>query len=155
MAIKENSFTQDDRSDGEKKELHQAVDTASHTHSPNSQSSTFVERKEADGDYKNLHLQSTSQPSVQEKGVDPEQKQFYDDFAARDNQWHARIERRLLVKVDLHLLPLLVIMYLLNFLDRKYVPPHVFLAFASSHCPAGIISSKVFRANGWIFFQLL
>lgn len=63
--------------------------------------------------------QHTSGPPVQEKGVDEEQKNFHAAFAGYDAQWHLRMKRKLLFKVDIHLLPLLVAMYLLNFLDRN------------------------------------
>jgi hypothetical protein len=44
------------------------------------------------------------------------------EFAARDEEWHAYRTRRLLRKVDMHLLPWIVLMYLTNFLDRTYAP---------------------------------
>ncbi|KAI9793284.1 MAG: hypothetical protein M1833_000783 [Piccolia ochrophora] len=57
--------------------------------------------------------------NVHQKGVDRAQKELYDAFAARDASWHEAETKRLLMKVDWHLLPLLVLMYLLNFLDRN------------------------------------
>ena len=87
----------------------------SHIGSPHSPSSS-PDQKDSQSNFRH---QSTSQPTRQEKGVDPEQKRLYDEFAARDEQWRVKIEAKLLSKVDWHLLPLLVIMYLLNFLDRK------------------------------------
>jgi hypothetical protein len=51
-----------------------------------------------------------------------EHDELYQAYAAKGEEWHRRMTRRLMRKVDLHLLPLLVIMYLLNFLDRKYAP---------------------------------
>lgn len=44
---------------------------------------------------------------------------IYGDFASQDEQWKARQTALLLRKVDWRLLPLLVLMYLLNFLDRS------------------------------------
>lgn len=41
------------------------------------------------------------------------------EFASRDLAWHQQETRRLLWKIDLHLLPWIVLMYLTNFLDRK------------------------------------
>ncbi|KAI5362402.1 Putative major facilitator superfamily, MFS transporter superfamily [Septoria linicola] len=41
------------------------------------------------------------------------------DFASRDPEWVDSTNKRLLRKIDLHLLPLLIVMYLLNFLDRS------------------------------------
>ena len=63
--------------------------------------------------------QSTSSPLVVEKGITDDQKQLYAQFANQDQAWHAKTKRRLLFKVDIHLLPLLIAMYLLNFLDRN------------------------------------
>lgn len=44
---------------------------------------------------------------------------LYQAYASKDAEWHQKMTRTLLLKVDLHLLPFLVLMYLLNFLDRK------------------------------------
>ena len=43
------------------------------------------------------------------------------EFASRDAEWHQQKTRQLLWNVDLHLLPWIVLMYLTNFLDRKYL----------------------------------
>ncbi|KAH8202427.1 hypothetical protein TruAng_003412 [Truncatella angustata] len=40
-------------------------------------------------------------------------------FASSTPEYHQHMTKRLLRKVDLHLLPLLILMYLLNFLDRN------------------------------------
>ncbi|EME78868.1 uncharacterized protein MYCFIDRAFT_205194 [Pseudocercospora fijiensis CIRAD86] len=48
-----------------------------------------------------------------------EQMQFYADFAARDPELKKSFEKKLVRKIDIRLLPLLVIMYLNNFLDRS------------------------------------
>jgi hypothetical protein len=45
--------------------------------------------------------------------------QIYLDFASRDAQWKAMQNKKLLKKVDIRLLPFLILMYLLNFLDRS------------------------------------
>ncbi|KAF9891595.1 hypothetical protein FE257_003606 [Aspergillus nanangensis] len=60
-------------------------------------------------------------PSTVEKPgvVSQDQNALYQAYAAKDAQWHQMMTRKLLRKVDLHLLPFLVIMYLLNFLDRN------------------------------------
>ncbi|RMZ08949.1 hypothetical protein D0860_04457 [Hortaea werneckii] len=50
---------------------------------------------------------------------DQAQDVFFQDFRARDEEWVAFKEKQLLRKVDMHLLPFLIIMYLLNFLDRS------------------------------------
>ncbi|KAH1701629.1 hypothetical protein KXV70_007606 [Aspergillus fumigatus] len=44
---------------------------------------------------------------------------LYEAYASKGPEWHQQMTRRLLRKVDLHLLPFLVVMYLLNFLDRN------------------------------------
>lgn len=44
--------------------------------------------------------------------------QLYQSFASRDAEWHDHMTKQLLRKVDTRLLPILVLMYLLNFLDR-------------------------------------
>lgn len=40
-------------------------------------------------------------------------------FEAQDEEWRKRIEKKLLRKVDARMLPTLIVMYLLNFLDRS------------------------------------
>lgn len=40
-------------------------------------------------------------------------------FEAQDEEWRKEFDKRLLRKVDIRLLPTLIIMYLLNFLDRS------------------------------------
>jgi hypothetical protein len=44
---------------------------------------------------------------------------IYIEYAAQTPQWKAHHTSRLLRKVDVRLLPLLILMYLLNFLDRS------------------------------------
>ncbi|KAK2624961.1 hypothetical protein QTJ16_005330 [Diplocarpon rosae] len=44
---------------------------------------------------------------------------IYAEFAAKDEQWKVEQNKRLLRKVDFRLLPFLILMYLLNFLDRS------------------------------------
>ncbi|KAG4441298.1 hypothetical protein IFR05_003226 [Cadophora sp. M221] len=45
--------------------------------------------------------------------------QIYVEFASKDEQWKAIQNKKLLRKVDIRLLPFLILMYLLNFLDRS------------------------------------
>lgn len=52
--------------------------------------------------------------------VSPDVFTWAAEFAARDDDWHRQETRKLLWKIDLHLLPWIVLMYLTNFLDRKY-----------------------------------
>lgn len=51
------------------------------------------------------------------------QDAIYQTYVAKSPEWHRKMTKQLLGKVDIHLLPFLVVMYLLNFLDRKYVLP--------------------------------
>ncbi|SPO07182.1 related to putative tartrate transporter [Cephalotrichum gorgonifer] len=44
---------------------------------------------------------------------------YAERFEAQDEEWKKRFERKLVRKVDIRLLPTLIIMYLLNFLDRS------------------------------------
>ena len=44
---------------------------------------------------------------------------YTERFEAQDEEWRKNFERKLVRKVDIRLLPTLVIMYLLNFLDRS------------------------------------
>jgi hypothetical protein len=53
------------------------------------------------------------------KGSPDPTLQIYLDFAAQTDEWKATNSKKLLRKVDFRLLPLLVAMYLLNFLDRS------------------------------------
>ena len=55
------------------------------------------------------------------EGVDAARQAMSIEFASRDTEWHKTATRKLLLKIDLHLLPWVVLMYLTNFLDRKYV----------------------------------
>lgn len=43
---------------------------------------------------------------------------YFQAFAANDAEWHKAFEKKLMRKVDLRLIPLMVIMYLNNFIDR-------------------------------------
>ncbi|KND87710.1 putative transporter [Tolypocladium ophioglossoides CBS 100239] len=52
-------------------------------------------------------------------GADDAQTQLFLHFASRDEEWRAVHEKKLVRRIDLHLMPFLVIMYLLNFLDRS------------------------------------
>lgn len=55
----------------------------------------------------------------QQKGLNDEQNALYREFKDRGEDWHRKQTKKLLWKVDWHLLPCLIMMYLLNFLDRK------------------------------------
>lgn len=43
---------------------------------------------------------------------------YYSVFASKDQEWRGAFEKKLMRKVDLRLVPLLIIMYLNNFIDR-------------------------------------
>ena len=81
-------------------------------------SSDSANKKERGDHVEDLQHQTTAEPLVVEKGVNDEQKRLHAEFAAHDAGWHSKMTRKLMRKVDIHLLPLLVAMYLLNFLDR-------------------------------------
>lgn len=56
---------------------------------------------------------------ITHKGLNPGQDALYQAYASKSPEWHQNMTRSLLRKVDLRLLPFLIVMYLLNFLDRK------------------------------------
>ncbi|KAI3323979.1 allantoate permease [Xylariaceae sp. AK1471] len=56
---------------------------------------------------------------AKKKGIDEQQIAQFRQFMGADADWHQAMNKKLLRKVDIHLLPLLVLMYLLNFLDRN------------------------------------
>ncbi|KAI8298509.1 MFS transporter prlL [Colletotrichum sp. SAR11_59] len=49
----------------------------------------------------------------------PTPEEWAQHFTSRDEAWHKDFDKSLLVKVDRRLMPTLVMMYLLNFLDRS------------------------------------
>ncbi|KAK7209985.1 hypothetical protein V2G26_017163 [Clonostachys chloroleuca] len=51
--------------------------------------------------------------------TDPNPQDWAEHFISRGDEWRNIYERKLLRKVDMRLMPTLVIMYLLNFLDRS------------------------------------
>lgn len=51
-------------------------------------------------------------------GADPAQKALFAEFANKDQAWKDNMDKKLLRKIDIRLLPILVLLYLLNFLDR-------------------------------------
>lgn len=52
-------------------------------------------------------------------GADDSQKALYAEFAARDDEWRAHMDKKLLRKVDMMMLPYLILLYMLKFLDRE------------------------------------
>ncbi|KAI0876511.1 allantoate permease [Hypoxylon argillaceum] len=65
------------------------------------------------------HKQLVIDEAAKRGGVDEGQVALFRRFAEADAAWHRAINKRLMRKVDVHLLPLLILMYLLNFLDRS------------------------------------
>lgn len=64
-------------------------------------------------DQKSLHEDEDSRASSDPLLV------IYQNIASKDAEWKARHTTQLLRRVDIRLLPLLILMYLLNFLDRS------------------------------------
>ncbi|KAL3442366.1 major facilitator superfamily domain-containing protein [Aspergillus insuetus] len=64
-------------------------------------------------------IASHTDADAQRQKVQFEHDELYQAYAAKGEEWHRAMTKKLLRKVDLHLLPLLVLMYLLNFLDRN------------------------------------
>ena len=54
-----------------------------------------------------------------QKGITEEQQAFYQSFKEKEPDWHRVQTKKLLRKVDFHLLPFLAMMYLLSFLDKN------------------------------------
>lgn len=52
-------------------------------------------------------------------GADAAQKALFLEFASKDEAWKKEMDKKLVRKIDIRLLPILVILYLLNFLDRS------------------------------------
>lgn len=52
-------------------------------------------------------------------GADPAQQAFFAEFANKDQAWKDKMDKQLLRKIDIRLLPVLILLYLLNFLDRS------------------------------------
>ncbi|KAI0469362.1 allantoate permease [Xylaria cf. heliscus] len=65
------------------------------------------------------HKKDVIEEAAKKRGIDEEQVAQFRRFAEADAEWHRAMNKKLMRKVDIHLLPLLVLMYLLNFLDRN------------------------------------
>ncbi|KAI0181712.1 putative MFS transporter [Hypoxylon sp. FL1284] len=52
-------------------------------------------------------------------GVEEDQVALFRQFEDAGQEWHDDMTKKLIRKVDLHLLPMLILMYMLNFLDRN------------------------------------
>ncbi|KAI1780774.1 putative MFS transporter [Hypoxylon cercidicola] len=56
---------------------------------------------------------------ARKRGIDEDQIALFRQFTAASTEWHAGMTKKLMKKVDYHLLPMLILMYMLNFLDRN------------------------------------
>ncbi|KAI2632587.1 putative MFS transporter [Hypomontagnella submonticulosa] len=56
---------------------------------------------------------------VEQRGIDEEQIVQFRQFTAAGEEWHHGMTKQLVRKVDFHLLPMIGLMYMLNFLDRN------------------------------------
>ncbi|KAI2784178.1 MFS general substrate transporter [Daldinia loculata] len=65
------------------------------------------------------HQRGTITDAPRDCSVDEEQAVLFRQFSTASLDWHREITKRLTKKVDLHLLPMLMLMYMLNFLDRS------------------------------------
>ena len=65
------------------------------------------------------HHKEVIEEASKKRGIDEEQVAMFRQFMDADADWHQGMTKKLMRKVDIHLLPLLILMYLLNFLDRK------------------------------------
>lgn len=55
-------------------------------------------------------------------GADAAQKALFVEFANKDEVWKKQMDKKLVRKIDIRLLPVLIVLYLLNFLDRLVSP---------------------------------
>ncbi|GAW15115.1 hypothetical protein ANO14919_045240 [Xylariales sp. No.14919] len=65
------------------------------------------------------HKKDVIEEAAKKQGIDEEQIARFRRFTEADADWHRAMNKRVMRKVDIHLLPLLILMYLLNFLDRN------------------------------------
>ncbi|TGJ88376.1 hypothetical protein E0Z10_g273 [Xylaria hypoxylon] len=69
--------------------------------------------------YEIEHKKDVIEEATKKQGIDEEQVARFRRFTEADPDWHRAMNKKVMRKVDIHLLPLLVLMYLLNFLDRN------------------------------------
>ncbi|KAI1769109.1 putative MFS transporter [Hypoxylon sp. FL1150] len=65
------------------------------------------------------HQKEVVADAARKQGIDEDQIDLFRQFTAAGAEWHDGMTKKLMRKVDLHLLPMLVLMYMLNFLDRN------------------------------------
>lgn len=56
---------------------------------------------------------------TQGDGIDEEQIALFRKFERADPEFHRKMTKILTRKVDFHLMPMIALMFMLNFLDRK------------------------------------
>ncbi len=73
----------------------------------------------AESDQKGIELSHVDKPEGMGQITDPY------DFESRSEEWHREATKKLLRKVDLRLLPMLCLMFLMSYLDRRlvFLPP--------------------------------
>ncbi|KAI2465788.1 putative MFS transporter [Annulohypoxylon bovei var. microspora] len=70
--------------------------------------------------YREVEHQKEAVPGVSEDlGIDEEQVALFRKFAAAGRDFHDEITKTLTRKVDVHLIPMIALMFMLNFLDRN------------------------------------
>lgn len=67
------------------------------------------------------YVENESKDGAVDAGADKDAAAWGAHFRSKDEEYIAHLKKGVLRKVNIHLLPLLGIMYLLNFLDRRYV----------------------------------
>ncbi|KAI4866527.1 putative MFS transporter [Hypoxylon rubiginosum] len=65
------------------------------------------------------HQREIIDAAARKHGIDEDQIALFRQFTAASAEWHDDTAKKLMRKVDLHLLPMLILMYMLNFLDRN------------------------------------
>lgn len=74
-------------------------------------------RKDAD-DGEQVEMSSIKNIEGVIPGANESERAFFLEFASKSEEWRIDTDKKLVRRIDIHLLPLLIIMYLLNFLDR-------------------------------------
>ncbi|KAI1327643.1 allantoate permease [Xylariaceae sp. FL0255] len=71
------------------------------------------------GSNEELEHQKNVIEASKRRGIDEEEIALFQGFMNADADYHRKMKRKLMRKVDFHLLPLLILMYLFNFIDRN------------------------------------
>lgn len=70
------------------------------------------------GDSEQVEKQSLKDTGATVPGANEAERAFFLEFASKSEEWRIDADKKLVRKIDLHLMPFLILMYLLNFLDR-------------------------------------